>query len=674
MAFRYEGLTRASGAADPYNPRASAFDATLCTVVTSGPPDPSAALAALRERYRAGSGRIVDAFRTLAQRLAAAPDSPEVIDALRRELHRVRGTAGSYGFHGVSELARQFEAQAKAWAERPDDALERRSALVAHLADGIAAQFADNPTEAMALVGRRLALLDVPEALARAIEGAAPPRGYAATTWRVDDWLQSEARGATHVVVVSAAVLPQVRGAAAALHVPLVVIADERHDASITRDLEAGDAITVVRPDGDADDVFAFADQAALQAAPIGATLLVVDDDVAVLELVRRIAEPDGLLVETLDDPGRLLETIERVQPTLLLCDVHMHEYHGTALVRGLRADPRYADLPMLLFSSEADADRRADAYAAMADDFIAKPVVPAELLRRLRARIETVRLRRLADGRHPGTGLPLPVRTLSALDVLRTAAGTMGGRMSLALVRCPTDAGGTAGRRWMREGGRLARALGTSGTVCGLVDDATLLVARQGPGRALADALLALAHDRPADAPAWRAGVVDADIAASVSAWRAAAEAALAAAPDEPVHLHEPADDARAPDVVIVEDDLALADMLQFALRAAGLSFRAYASGAEALEAMLRLERGAGRVLVLLDVDLPGLDGHTLHERLRLERPGQFAVVFCSVHGSEAEQLRAIDGGALDWLTKPISLRVLMAKVRRWRELSLAG
>ena len=73
-------------------------------------------------------------------------------------------------------------------------------------------------------------------------------------------------------------------------------------------------------------------------------------------------------------------------------------------------------------------------------------------------------------------------------------------------------------------------------------------------------------------------------------------------------------------------------------------------------------------RPIVLLDVDLPGLDGHSLHERLRVERPGQYDVVFLSVRGAEADQLRALQAGALDYLSKPVSLRVLLAKLASWR------
>ena len=118
-----------------------------------------------------------------------------------------------------------------------------------------------------------------------------------------------------------------------------------------------------------------------------------------------------------------------------------------------------------------------------------------------------------------------------------------------------------------------------------------------------------------------------------------------------------------------MVEDDTALAEMLAFALNAKGLSHRTYSSGPEGLAALLRLRVYDRPPIVLLDIDLPGMDGHSLHERLRLERPGTFQVVFMSLHNSEADQLRALQGGALDYLPKPISLRILMAKLAVWRE-----
>jgi len=109
-------------------------------------------------------------------------------------------------------------------------------------------------------------------------------------------------------------------------------------------------------------------------------------------------------------------------------------------------------------------------------------------------------------------------------------------------------------------------------------------------------------------------------------------------------------------PEIILVEDDPALADLLEYGLRARGYRFLS-----------LALEVAGTRPVVLLDVDLPGLDGYSVLDALERGRPGAFRVVFTTVHGGEAEQLRGLEAGALDYLVKPISLRVALEKIRRW-------
>src|SRR2546422_2587760 len=81
----------------------------------------------------------------------------------------------------------------------------------------------------------------------------------------------------------------------------------------------------------------------------------------------------------------------------------------------------------------------------------------------------------------------------------------------------------------------------------------------------------------------------------------------------------------------------------------------------------LFRSQPGEEHPLLLLDVDLPALDGYSIFDTLQRERPGAFRVVFTTVHGNEAEQLRGLEAGALDYLVKPISLRVALEKIRRW-------
>lgn len=99
------------------------------TSVTS-PSSLTEVLAKLRERYAATAGTTLAALTGLADRLDLAPTDPETLVALHSALHRVHGTAGSYGFTDASLLADALEFVVDRWL--PDPALdrERRAAIV----------------------------------------------------------------------------------------------------------------------------------------------------------------------------------------------------------------------------------------------------------------------------------------------------------------------------------------------------------------------------------------------------------------------------------------------------------------------------------------------------------------------------------------------------------------
>ena len=136
--------------------------------------------------------------------------------------------------------------------------------------------------------------------------------------------------------------------------------------------------------------------------------------------------------------------------------------------------------------------------------------------------------------------------------------------------------------------------------------------------------------------------------------------------APDAPPTAHDPSP-GDTPEVIVVEDDAALADLLTFGLEARGYRFIHYRNGRDALTALRALDTRGAQPLLLLDVDLPALDGYSIFEALQKDCPGKFRVVFTTVHGSEAEQLRGLEAGAIDYMVKPMSLRVALEKIRRW-------
>ncbi len=120
-------------------------------------------------------------------------------------------------------------------------------------------------------------------------------------------------------------------------------------------------------------------------------------------------------------------------------------------------------------------------------------------------------------------------------------------------------------------------------------------------------------------------------------------------------------------PDVVVVEDDQALASLLVDSLQTRGHRTRWLADGQEAVKALVEANAGTAPRLVVLDVDLPGLDGLSVLRRLAGEGVlSRTRVIMLTARAGEAEVLEALELGAFDHVAKPFSVPVLMQRVRR--------
>lgn len=110
---------------------------------------------------------------------------------------------------------------------------------------------------------------------------------------------------------------------------------------------------------------------------------------------------------------------------------------------------------------------------------------------------------------------------------------------------------------------------------------------------------------------------------------------------------------------ILIVDDDVELVGLLRFALETAGYEVVAAFDGEQALAAAAATPPD----LVVLDVNLPGIDGFGVLERLR--RASDTPVMMLTVRADEADEVRGLDLGADDYLRKPFSPRALLARVR---------
>ena len=111
---------------------------------------------------------------------------------------------------------------------------------------------------------------------------------------------------------------------------------------------------------------------------------------------------------------------------------------------------------------------------------------------------------------------------------------------------------------------------------------------------------------------------------------------------------------------ILVVEDNLALADGLVAVLRSVGYAVDHVTDGASALDVV-----GSERIdLVILDLNLPGMDGLEALKAIRGRRDGPFVLIL-SARGAYDERVRGLDLGADDYLTKPFDVGELEARVR---------
>ena len=157
--------------------------------------------------------------------------------------------------------------------------------------------------------------------------------------------------------------------------------------------------------------------------------ILVVDDDAAIRDSLRRGLELEGFSVAVAPDGGSALTQVAAREPDAVVLDIGLPDINGRAVAARIRAAG--LGLPILVLSALDQVDERVAGLEAGADDYLVKPFAMDELIARLRAL-----LRRAA--RPPSVaadGLPLPLR-VGALLVDPVAYRAVRDGRDLALTR----------------------------------------------------------------------------------------------------------------------------------------------------------------------------------------------------------------------------------------------
>src|SRR5437899_2173397 len=118
----------------------------------------------------------------------------------------------------------------------------------------------------------------------------------------------------------------------------------------------------------------------------MAARILVIEDDPDIADLVARYLERDGYLVERVTSGREGLDRIAAKPPALVILDLMLPEVDGLEICRLVRGNDKTAAVPIIMLTARAEESDRIVGLEVGADDYIAKPFSPNELVARVRA------------------------------------------------------------------------------------------------------------------------------------------------------------------------------------------------------------------------------------------------------------------------------------------------
>lgn len=427
---------------------------------------------------------------------------------------------------------------------------------------------------------------------------------------------------------------------------------------------------------------------------PRGVVLL-VEDDHWLAELFRHILTTNGWEVAVAGTAEQAEAIVSTRNVSAIVLDLILPDADGRNLLLRFKEDPRSASVPVVVASAHDDPHVQAECLALGASDFLKKPVDPKTLVELITRRavvppvieldgtelqaeilgvLDTI-FEPAADA--PEDPVEEPVSPIADSTMLAEAFRAMPGEArTLALIAPVLPA--TEGSP--RSGATIVEAVERLGAAVAIMLKEDEVVARGGVGELTAllraaDAGEACRRLGGVQESLSKAGGEGLEFAAGVVA---TGEATLEEAVDQAGHLlylalESPgnrilsdAESVPPPTVriLLAEDDELTAKLLVYRLkREPGFEVHHCADGLEAL-ATIEVEHIN---LAILDINMPGMDGFDVLERIRdMPRYANLPIAILTALGNEADVVRGLELGANDYITKPFSPSEVIARVRR--------
>jgi diguanylate cyclase (GGDEF)-like protein len=408
----------------------------------------------LRSAYRSRLNEELERISEQAQEAHIHDDRGEALAKLRHRLHKLAGSAGTFGFHQLGNHARYLEQQVQRWINQSEPVKpqelqqlnEELSDLARHLgsdealssAVGVESteQSADSNSPAIALIERDSILADY---IAHQLESF----GFRVQSYQDPHELLNNDQGGMDLLLLDhragaseVAATPTDHWRALLREVACPVIFMGGHEDFQVRleAVRAGAEGYFVKP-LNIPNVAAKITRSIRKRRQGEERVLIIDDDVDLLAYLNTVLTHAGMTVETLQDPSHLLDRTSSFQPELVLLDLHMPEVSGDELAAMLRQFEKWNNLPILYLTQEQDQQERAHALMRGGDGFINKPVGEEFLIKTCRNRVRRLRDMQQAIALDGLTGLLRHANIKEALGTELQGAARSGNPLSVVML-----------------------------------------------------------------------------------------------------------------------------------------------------------------------------------------------------------------------------------------------
>ncbi len=431
-----------------------------------GKQDAQNELAALRQAFAERLSVKVGEIQSWCTRLREGSDFRQVLERLHQASHSLVGSAGTFGFSGVSAQARTLEQHTLELLDRsrePDPAqiadLEAEAEELAALADesvgptAVRQASAERPAKSCMQPARPLRkppdrrliyLVEEDAAVRDELVLQIGHFGYTVRAFRE----VGELKGVIQTRPPAAVVVDT--GPGKELSRELSVLQPASHEDGTSF------ALIVISSCGDL--------RSRLQAVRAGAVdyflkpvdvgvlvdrldalasagdsepyrILVVDDEPDVARHHALVLRDAGLEVEVVTQPMTALNAVAEYKPELILMDLYMPECTGLELARVIRQQEAYLSMPIVYLSAETNMEKQFDALRFGGDDFLTKPIHDDYLISSVIARAQRFRLLSSMMIRDSLTGLLKHTKVKEELQLEVLRARRQGIAMSFAMI-----------------------------------------------------------------------------------------------------------------------------------------------------------------------------------------------------------------------------------------------